>query len=266
MTGPPESIREATINQLLLVFGRVPAYFMAGPGELPGHGMIQAIIFDAEGVIIDTETIWDDAQAEFLRRRGIAYDRRAIKHRLSGRSQAEAVEIIKATYGLAEDGQALADERRELVRRQLEKRVDFVAGFRDFFHRIQPVYRTAVATAMPEELLAIVDARLGLSKLFAGHVYSLVAVGYRSKPNPDIFLHAARQLGVPPEHCVVIEDAPHGVEGARRAGMKSIGITTTYDRQTLGQADIVVDSFAQIDLGILQPPVKALVADDVSRL
>jgi beta-phosphoglucomutase len=213
--------------------------------------MINAIIFDAEGVIIDTEKMWDRAQAEFLRRRGIAYDRHAIKHSLSGKSQAEAVEIIRAQYGLTGDAQALANERRELVRRQLEANVEFIPGFREFFQHIQPAYRTAVATAMPEDLLAIVDARLELSKLFAGHVYSLAAVGYRSKPNPDIFLHAAGRLGVRPENCVVIEDAPHGVEGARRAGMKSIALTTTYDQQTLAQADVVVDSFAQIDLAAL---------------
>jgi beta-phosphoglucomutase len=79
----------------------------------------------------------------------------------------------------------------------------------------------------------------------------LIAVGYRSKPNPDIFLHAANRLGVRPENCVVIEDAPHGVEGARRAGMKSIALTTTYERSTLSQADVVVDSFAQINLAVL---------------
>jgi beta-phosphoglucomutase len=213
--------------------------------------MINAIIFDAEGVIIDTEKMWDRAQEEFLRRRGIRYERMDIKHTLSGKSQAEAIEIIKAKYGFTGDARALADERRELVRRQLEEHVEFVPGFREFFQRIQPEYRTAVATAMPEDLLAIVEARLGLSKLFAGHVYSLIAVGYRSKPNPDIFLHAADRLGVRPENCVVIEDAPHGVEGARRAGMKSIALTTTYERSTLSQADVVVDSFSQINLAEL---------------
>jgi len=213
--------------------------------------MISAIIFDAEGVIIDTEMMWDNAQAEFLCRRGIDYDRPTIKHLLSGKSQPEAVAIIKAKYGLTEDVSALANERRELVRRQLEQQVEFVPGFREFYRRVQPAYRTAVGTAMPEDLLAIVDARLGLSKLFAGHVYSLAAVGYRSKPHPDIFLHAADRLGVWPENCVVIEDAPHGLEAARRAGMKSIGLTTTYDRQTLSHADVVVDSFAQIDLAAI---------------
>ena len=105
--------------------------------------MIEAIIFDAEGVIIDTEPMWDRAQEEFLRRRGIAYDRKDVKHLLSGKSQAEAVEIIKAKHRLTGDNQTLANERRELVRRQLEEHVEFIPGFRDFFQRVQPEYRTA---------------------------------------------------------------------------------------------------------------------------
>ncbi|MFZ2643579.1 MAG: HAD-IA family hydrolase, partial [Verrucomicrobiia bacterium] len=63
---------------------------------------------------------------------------------------------------------------------------------------------------------------------------------------PDIFLHAASQLGSKPENCLVIEDAPHGVEAARRAGMRCIAITTTYDREKLRGAERVVDSFAEI--------------------
>ena len=209
--------------------------------------MINTIIFDAEGVVVDTEKAWDKAQEEFLRRRGIVYERKKIKHLLSGKSQPEAIEILKAECGLTGNVQALIVERMGLVRRLLEEHVEFVAGFREFFKRVQPAYRTCIATAMPEDLLAIVDSRLSLSELFGGRIYSLIDVGHRSKPNPDIFLHAANRLGAKPENCLVIEDAPHGVEAAKRAGMKCIALTTTYDRQILSNADVVVDSFVQIE-------------------
>lgn len=208
--------------------------------------MIDTIIFDAEGVVIDTEPMWDKAQDEFLRRRGVAYDRDRLKHLFSGRSALESMEITKTECGISGDTQLLAGERTELVRRQLEEHVGFVAGFMEFFQRVRPAYKTCVATAMAEELLLIVDRRLSLSELFGGRIFSLAAVGFRSKPNPDLFLHGASQLGSRPETCLVIEDAPHGVEAARRAGMKCIAITTTYDRRKLGGADRVVDSFAEI--------------------
>ncbi|MBI5818660.1 MAG: HAD family phosphatase [Verrucomicrobia bacterium] len=208
--------------------------------------MIDTIIFDAEGVVIDTEPMWDKAQEEFLRRRGVAYDRDRLKHLFSGRSALESMEITKTECGISGDTQLLAAERTELVRRQLEEHVGFVTGFMEFFQRVRPAYKTCIATAMAEELLRIVDRRLGLSELFDAKIFSLAAVGFRSKPNPDLFLHGASQLGSKPETCLVIEDAPHGVEAARRAGMRCIAITTTYDRRKLSGAERVVDSFAEI--------------------
>ncbi len=208
--------------------------------------MIDAILFDAEGVVIDTEPMWDRAQEEFLRRRGAIYDRDKLKHLLSGRSALEGIEITKVECGISGDARLLSEERMELVRRQLEEHVGFVAGFMEFFQRVRPAYKTCIATAMAGELLRISDRRLELSALFGGRIFSLAALGLPSKPNPDIFLHAARQLGSTPETCLVIEDAPHGVEAARRAGMRCIAITTTYDREKLRGADRVVDSFAEI--------------------
>jgi len=208
--------------------------------------MIDTIIFDAEGVVIDTEPMWDKAQEEFLRRRGAAYDRDKLKHLLSGRSALEGMEITKAECGISGDTRLLSEERMELVRRQIEEHVGFVAGFAEFFQRIRPAYKTCIATAMAGELIRLVDQRLNLAELFGGKIFSLAALGLRSKPHPDIFLHAARQLGSKSETCLVIEDAPHGVEAARRAGMRCVAITTTYDRRKLSGADRVVDSFADI--------------------
>jgi HAD superfamily hydrolase (TIGR01509 family) len=129
--------------------------------------------------------------------------------------------------------------------------VEFVPGFREFFRKVRATHKTCIATAMPEDLLAIVDTRLGLSVLFDGRIYSLTDVGQRSKPKPDLFLYAARRLAARPGNCVVIEDAPPGVEAARRAGMKCIALTTTYCRRKLSKVDIIVDSFKQIDLTTL---------------
>jgi beta-phosphoglucomutase len=209
---------------------------------------ITTIIFDADGIVVDSEKIWDEAQTEFSRRLGIPYERQKLKPLLAGRSQVEAIEILKAEYGIAGDTQSLAAERTELVKRGFQNGVEFMFGFREFFQRVRSDYQTCIATSMPEELLAIVDGCLGLSKLFGDRIYSLIAVGYRSKPNPDIFLHAAKQLNAEPTRCLVIEDAPHGVEAARRAGMKCVALATTFARQQLSRADSVVNSFAQIDL------------------
>ncbi|MBV5328425.1 MAG: HAD family phosphatase [Chlorobium sp.] len=210
--------------------------------------MIDTIIFDGEGIVIDTEMIWDKSQEEFLRRRGFVYDRERIKPLLTGRTLAEGVEIMKQAYTFAGDTEVLAHERADIVRDLFSHEVNFIEGFPEFFESVRGRYKTCIATAMDQDLLELVDYRLGLSTLFDNRIYTLVNVGYRSKPNPDIFLYAAQQLHSFPENCVVIEDAPHGITAARKAGMRCIAICTTYDYEKLKDADFVVDSYADIDL------------------
>lgn len=213
--------------------------------------MIDTVIFDGDGVVVDTEKIWDRAQEEFLRRRGLVYEREKIKPLLTGKSLADGIRIMKQECGLQGDSETLSRERVEIVKNLLEREVEFIHGFQEFFENIRERYKTCMATSMDEDLLRIIDRRLGLFKLFDGGIFSPADVGYQSKPNADIFLHAVRQLETKVENCVVIEDAPHGVEAARRAGIICIALTTTYDREKLSAADVVVDSYSQIDLTVL---------------
>lgn len=210
--------------------------------------MLDAIIFDGEGIVVDTEAIWDRGQREFLERRGLVYDRERIKPLLTGRSVLEGVHIMQREYGFSGEPEALAAERIAIVKDLFAQEVKFIEGFEAFFRQVRDRYKTCIATAMAEDLLAVVDRRLGLSRLFDGHIFSLADVGYRSKPNPDLFLYAAARLGSRPANCLVIEDAPHGIEAARRAGMRCVALTTTYRREQLAAADLVTDGYPEIDL------------------
>lgn len=210
--------------------------------------MIDTIIFDAEGIVIDTEAIWDKGQEIFLQRRGFVYDRERIKPLLTGRTLAEGVEVMKQAYQFAGNIETLAQERADIVRDLFIHETNFIPGFLQFYESVRSRYKTCIATAMDQALLKRVDQRLNLSALFENKIYTLDKVGYRSKPNPDIFLYAAEQLGSAPENCVVIEDAPHGVDAAKSAGMCCIAITTTYDSGKLEKADFVVSAYTEIDL------------------
>lgn len=167
---------------------------------------------------------------------------------LTGRTLVEGVIVMQEAYGFGGDPDEQARERADIVRELFATEVGFIEGFEAFFCRVEKNFKTCVATAMDRDLLQLVDSHLGLSQLFSGHIYSVADVGFRSKPNPDVFLHAARKMNSVPECCMVIEDSPHGIEAARRAGMLSIGITTTYGRDKLLAADLVVDTFEEIDL------------------
>jgi beta-phosphoglucomutase len=211
--------------------------------------VIDAILFDCDGVVLDSETIWDRCETEFLRRRGIAFDIARTKPLITGLGQRAGVLLLQEQYGVAGDPDALVQERLEIIRELFEKEVRFTEGFPEFYEeKVRGRYATCIATSMPEELFAVADRKLGIARFFDGRVYFPTHVGGRAKPAPDIFLYAAAQLGVPPERCLVVEDSPRGLEAARRAGTTSIGLATTHEKELLAEADRVVSSFAEIEL------------------
>ena len=213
--------------------------------------MIDTIIFDNEGIVTDTEHIWDKEQEIFLGRKGIYYERSETKHLLGGRTIEEGAKILKKKYGFREDDAILANERFLIIKDLFNSEVRFINGFPEFYEKIRYKYKTCIATSLNEELLDIVDQKLSLRILFNGHVYSLKHVEYRSKPNPDIFLYAAKKVKSKPETCIVFEDSPNGITAAIRAGMKCVGMTTTYAKGILKQADLIYNSFADINLSEL---------------
>jgi len=211
--------------------------------------LIEAILFDCDGVVLDSETIWDRCETEFLRRRGIAFDLERTKPLITGLSQRAGVLLLQEQYGIAGDVDELVRERLEIIREMFAREVRFTAGFPEFFEeKVRGRYATCIATSMPEELFAVADRRLGISRFFGDRVYFPSHVGGRAKPAPDIFLYAAAQLGAPPDRCLVLEDSPRGIEAARRAGMTVIGLATTHEKPVLAGADRVVASFAEIEL------------------
>ena len=131
--------------------------------------------------------------------------------------------------------------------------------FPQFFEQVSGSFKTCIATSMDPELLAIADARLGLSALFGGRIFTTAAVPGRGKPAPDLFLHAATDLHSEPGVCIVIEDAPSGLEAAAAAGMYAIGLASTFDAKLL-HADLVIESFHELDVACLSihPKRKAI--------
>lgn len=216
---------------------------------------INAVIFDLEGVVVDSEPIWTKADLIFLKNHGVEITLEEyeadIKHLLMGLVLRDGIDLIKKHYGFPEDPLALAEERRSIVRSLFGDEVTFIPGFVEFHSSIQDLYPTAVATSLERHFLAPLDKRLLLSERFNGNLYSVEDIGFISKPDPAIFLHVARELQVHPQNCLVIEDAPNGVEAARRAGMRCIALTTSSPKERLVHADLVVDSYQEIDFAKL---------------
>jgi beta-phosphoglucomutase len=210
---------------------------------MPNRPNIEAIVFDGEGVVIDTEPLLDEAQKLLLERRGIRYDRARVKHLIAGKGPLEGILIMQREFNIPGDPDTLAAERNAEIRKLIAERVEFIAGFKDFFACVKERYKTCVATSMPRDLLELANRRLHLEAYFGGRIFSIADVGNRSKPDPALFLYAAQQLSTPPSRCLVIEDAPNGIEAANRAGMYCIALATTFSKEILSGANEIARSF-----------------------
>ena len=211
--------------------------------------MLGAIIFDLDGVVIDSESLTDRANIEFLSAYGKVYDRQKYKPKAMGKTLTEGVLIMQELFGISGDIATLTEARRACIIKTYRELVSFMPGFLDFYQEIaRRDLGRCIATSADPALLTIVREQLALDRLFPQGIFTILEVGNLSKPDPAIYLHAAAQLATDPAQCLVIEDAPNGIMAAKRAGMRCIGITTTLNGEYLKDADVIVSSFAEIDL------------------
>jgi beta-phosphoglucomutase-like phosphatase (HAD superfamily) len=209
---------------------------------------MRGIIFDCDGVVIDTESIWDEAQVELLGRRGLPYDRATLKPLMTGRIAVESIQVMIDHCDMSERAEDLAVERYDIYHRLLPDRVRYLPGFEEFFDRvIRGRFPAAVGTSMSEKTLAVVDDRVRLRDRFGPHLYTVEAAGGRSKPEPDVFLHAAAKLGLKASDCVVLEDSPAGVEAGLASGAFTIGLASTLEPRFLSRAHAVAADYSDLE-------------------
>ncbi|MFM9914326.1 MAG: HAD family hydrolase [Rhizobacter sp.] len=186
---------------------------------------VKALLFDLDGTLIDSMPHHHSAWVEWHARRGMKIDADSFFVSTAGRSNDEIFKDMQPGTSAAEIA-VLVDEKETLYREFAAPSLALIAGAKDFVQRAKAAgLRLAVCTASTPQNMALAFQRFGID----GWVETVVspADGLRGKPHPDIFLEAARRLGIAPGHCVVYEDAPLGVEGARRAGMQAVALTTT---------------------------------------
>ena len=209
-------------------------------------------IFDLDGVLLDTEPLYTEANAQVAARFGKVYDW-SVKRDCIGRGTLVAARIVVEALGLPLPPEALVHERDRLLT-ELVARAPAVAGAEAFTRALAvrgvPL---AIATSTEAPLYAIKAApHRGWLAMFGAAVCGDDPRVARPKPAPDIFLAAAATLGAAPESCLVFEDSPFGVEAACAAGMQVIALPDpAMDLGRYARADAVVTGFADLTLELL---------------
>ena len=212
---------------------------------LPAPGaetVIEAVVFDLDGVLLASEEVWDEVREEYVRERGGRYDEE-IQRAMMGMSSTEWSRYLHETAGVPDEPETINED---VVRRMLAAyltHLPLIDGAVDAVKRLATNYPLGLASSSNREIIDTVLDVAGIADCFKATVSSEeVAQG---KPAPDVYLEAARRLGVDPTRCAAIEDSHGGIRSAKAAGMRVLAIPNpTYppDDEALALADVTLRS------------------------
>jgi beta-phosphoglucomutase len=194
----------------------------------------RAVIFDIDGTIVDNMHLHAEAFGVFAERHGLPALTKDDRARLDGRRNSEIFPILFNREVGRDEWQAYEREKEGLYRELSKGRLLPMKGLHTLIDRLaQEQIPVALATSAPQLNVAHTLAELGLEGSFPIIVRGDEVA--RGKPAPDVFIEAARRLGVDPAECLVFEDAPMGIEAAHAAGMKVVALTTSFQAAHLEQ-------------------------------
>jgi HAD superfamily hydrolase (TIGR01509 family) len=204
---------------------------------------IQGILWDMDGVIVDTGELHYQTWVDVLARYGVSYTREQFQQYF-GMNNVSVMKKLMGDHVSPELMKSIPAEKEEQFRKRVDHSLKPYPGVLDclkYFHQLG--YRQAVASSAPQENIEVLICNLGLLDSFDALVSGLEMPG---KPAPDVFLKAAHEIEIPPAACVVIEDSLAGVAAAKAAGIRCIAVTNTNPAEALAAADWIVNSLQEV--------------------
>jgi HAD superfamily hydrolase (TIGR01509 family) len=214
--------------------------------------LIEAVVFDLDGVLIQSEEVWDAVRERYVRERGGRYDEE-VQRALMGMSAPEWSAYLHEEAGVPDAPDAV---NRDVVARMLEayrSELPLLPDAVETVQRTAAAFPLALASSSNREVFEAVLELAGIARCFRATVsYEEVAHG---KPAPDVYLEAASRLDVAPERCAAVEDSHAGIRSAKAAGMRVVAIPNAAyppDEEALALADAVVPSLDELTVDVLR--------------
>jgi HAD superfamily hydrolase (TIGR01509 family) len=187
--------------------------------------MIEAVIFDMDGVIVDSEQLWDDVRLELTRDWGGAWSGDA-QQAMMGMSSPEWSRYMHETLGVDRSPEEINEEVVRRMRARYEDDLPLIPGAVDAVVRLHGSVRLAIASSANRPLIDTVARLAGIAPLLDVTVSSEEVT--RGKPSPDVYLEAARRLELQPDRCVAVEDSSNGLRAAHAAGLRVLALPNPH--------------------------------------
>jgi HAD superfamily hydrolase (TIGR01509 family) len=215
--------------------------------------VIDAVVLDMDGLLLDTEQLWDEVRENLARERGGRWSESA-QSDMMGMSSPEWSRYMHDVVGLDEPPDEIADEVVHRMAERYREHLPLLPGAKEAVVRLAARWPLGLASSSNRPLIDLALEVGGLAPLFAVTVSSEEVE--RGKPAPDVYLEATRQLGVEPTRAAAVEDSRSGIRSAHAAGMRVIAIPNAHyppDPETLGLADSVLSSLEELDADAVDP-------------
>jgi HAD superfamily hydrolase (TIGR01509 family) len=210
--------------------------------------MLKAVIFDMDGVIIDSEPSHLKLENEMYKKLGIEVTGDE-HHTFVGATSQYMWGALKNKHKLSQSLEELVKYDRNIFFKYLnsdECEITLIDGVKELIKELHDNgVNLAIASSSPLNVIEAIAKKFQIEEYFK--VFVTGDYVKRSKPEPDIFLFASEKLGINPENCLVIEDSHNGVLAAKKAGMKCVGINSGGGSQDISMADLVINSFKEVN-------------------
>jgi HAD superfamily hydrolase (TIGR01509 family) len=208
--------------------------------------MIEAVVFDLDGVIVDSEQVWDAAREALARERGGRWHEKA-QQDMMGMSSVEWSRYMHDVIGLKDPPEEISAEVVRRLEATYREELPLIDGAPEAVARLAERWPLAVASSSNRPIIDLVLEVGGLDRFFRATVSSEEVA--RGKPSPDVYLEAARRLGADPTKTAAIEDSRNGILSAKAAGMRVIAIPNKRfppGEEALAEADVVLGSISEL--------------------
>jgi HAD superfamily hydrolase (TIGR01509 family) len=226
---------------------------MAGTApKLQFRLVIDAVVFDLDGVLLQSEEVWDAVRERYVRKRGGRYDEE-VQRAMMGMSAPEWSRFLHEEANVPGDAETINRDVVELMLETYRRELPLLPGAAEAVRRTAAAFPLALASSSNREVFEEVLELTGLTDCFSATVSSEEVD--HGKPAPDVYVEAARRLGVAPERCAAVEDSHAGIRSAKSAGMRVAAIpNASYppDEEALRLADAVVGSLDELSVDVLR--------------
>jgi len=214
--------------------------------------VIRAVVFDLDGVILQTEEVWDEVRGRYVVDQGGRYDE-AAQRAMMGMSAPEWSRYLAGELGVPGTPEQVSADVVRLMEARYREHLPLIPGAVEAVERLASRYALGLASSSNRPLIDAALSLSGLDRFFAATVSSEEVA--RGKPAPDVYLEAVRRLGVKPAECAAVEDSHSGIRSAAAAGMRVIAIPNPSfppDPEALEQADVVLSSIPDLDIDAVE--------------